>query len=245
MNQQKSLDLRKWNNLAYNAIQIMYRILENNLSNYTTDNGVSLDLVDKIYNSIWAKKIIIKDKSNVKYLLISHGSELDLDVICEGEDINVEIYCILISKSKDPIKGKIITKLQNSNIKLNKYILSFVWDEWQVSLDANIKIEEWVTNVEWHLLEENLILWEKVKIKTLPMLDIHSNDVVASHGAKIDRLDKDKLFYMTSKGIDLAQSQELIVSGYINNILEKFHSIWEENIEELKNEIMNYLHKNK
>jgi len=41
-----------------------------------------------------------------------------------------------------------------------------------------------------HLLEENIVLGKKVKVKTLPMLDVRSSDVSASHGAKIDRLDE-------------------------------------------------------
>lgn len=50
------------------------------------------------------------------------------------------------------------------------------------------------------------------------MLDVHSSDVSASHGAKIDRLDENKLFYMMAKGIDQSQSQRLIVQGYLENI---------------------------
>ena len=43
------------------------------------------------------------------------------------------------------------------------------------------------------------------------MLDVRSSDVNASHGAKIDRLDENKLFYMMAKGLDQKQSQQLIV----------------------------------
>lgn len=63
-----------------------------------------------------------------------------------------------------------------------------------------------------HLLEENIVLGKKIKIKTLPMLDVRSSDVNASHGAKIDRLDENKLFYMMAKGLDQKQSQMLIVT---------------------------------
>lgn len=55
------------------------------------------------------------------------------------------------------------------------------------------------------------MLGKKVKIKTLPMLDVRSSDVSASHGAKIDRLDESKLFYMMAKGLDQKTAQKLIV----------------------------------
>ena len=52
---------------------------------------------------------------------------------------------------------------------------------------------------EGYLAEENMLLGHKIQVKTLPMLDVRSSDVKASHGATIDRLDEQKLFYLTAK----------------------------------------------
>jgi Fe-S cluster assembly scaffold protein SufB len=49
------------------------------------------------------------------------------------------------------------------------------------------------------LAEENLLLGKKIQIKALPMLDVRSNDVKASHGSTISRLDDQKIFYLTAK----------------------------------------------
>ncbi|MBP7848546.1 SufD family Fe-S cluster assembly protein [Patescibacteria group bacterium] len=48
-------------------------------------------------------------------------------------------------------------------------------------------------------MEETILLGEDIQIRTLPMLDVQSSDVKASHGATIQRLDEEKLFYLTSK----------------------------------------------
>ncbi|MBR2157955.1 SufD family Fe-S cluster assembly protein [bacterium] len=48
-------------------------------------------------------------------------------------------------------------------------------------------------------MEESILLSKNVNIKSLPVLDIHSKNIQASHGAKIYRLDDDKLFYLESK----------------------------------------------
>ena len=52
------------------------------------------------------------------------------------------------------------------------------------------------------------------------MLDVRSSDVSASHGARIDRLDEGKLFYMMAKGLDKTQAQGLIVNGYIAHLFD-------------------------
>ncbi len=93
-------------------------------------------------------------------------------------------------------------------------------DRSDIHVDGGVNIGKDTHGTSGHLLEENVILGKKVKIKTLPMLDVRSSDVSASHGAKIDRLDEAKLFYMMARGLDQKQAQKLIVEGYINRICE-------------------------
>lgn len=62
-----------------------------------------------------------------------------------------------------------------------------------------------------YLSEENIILGEKTTIKTLPMLDVRTHDVKASHAATIQRLDPQKVFYVTSRGISDSDAQRLLV----------------------------------
>jgi Fe-S cluster assembly scaffold protein SufB len=49
------------------------------------------------------------------------------------------------------------------------------------------------------LLEQNIILGKNIKLTTLPKLNVASHNVTAAHGANIDMLDQQKLFYMMSR----------------------------------------------
>lgn len=73
------------------------------------------------------------------------------------------------------------------------------------------------------------------------MLDVRSSDVSASHGAKIDRLDENKLFYMMSKGIDQKQAQKLIVSGYIQRACDEINDMKEEQKIQVVSDVLHYL----
>jgi Fe-S cluster assembly protein SufD len=59
----------------------------------------------------------------------------------------------------------------------------------------------------------------------LPKLSVASHDVRASHGANIDTLDQQKLFYMMSRGLTQQQSQTLLVDGYIEYVLGHFTEV--------------------
>ena len=62
-----------------------------------------------------------------------------------------------------------------------------------------------------------------------PILKIDENDLVASHGAVVGKINDEHLFYLTSRGLSEEMAKELITLGYLNPILEGFH---EESIKE-------------
>ena len=57
-------------------------------------------------------------------------------------------------------------------------------------------------------------------IKINPNMYIDSNDVIANHNSTIGSINKDYLFYLNSKMIDNKDAKKLIVSGFINSILD-------------------------
>jgi len=62
-----------------------------------------------------------------------------------------------------------------------------------------------------------------------PILKIDENDLVASHGAVVGKINDDHLFYLTSRGLSEETAKELITLGYLNPILDGFK---EESIKE-------------
>ncbi|MFZ3150534.1 MAG: Fe-S cluster assembly protein SufD [Anaerolineaceae bacterium] len=67
----------------------------------------------------------------------------------------------------------------------------------------------------------NLILGDEAEINAIPGLEILADDVRCSHGATVGRLDDDELFYLQSRGIPLAEAEQLIVEGFFSAIIEK------------------------
>jgi len=66
----------------------------------------------------------------------------------------------------------------------------------------------------------NLLLSEGAEIDTKPQLEIHADDVKCSHGSSIGQLDEDALFYLRSRGIDAAESRDVLTRGFAHEILD-------------------------
>lgn len=210
--------------------------------NINFQNNISQDqafdwekiIIESFKDITITKTITIKKDANIKYIALVENSKIDIDVICE-ENSNCELKSIHISNDWEKIGCKINAHLSQNEAKSNLYMLSLIGEGWDIDVDWGVIIRPWVSKVSGHLLEENVVLWKKVKIKTIPKLDVLSSDVSASHWARIDRINENNLFYMMSKWLSKSTSTKLIISSYIANIFE-----WVENdhIEKLKTSLL-------
>ncbi len=66
-----------------------------------------------------------------------------------------------------------------------------------------------------------LILDEKSKSYTEPVLKIENNDVDAAHEAKVGRISEEAIFYLQSRGLSEEQAVKMIVSGFIEPIVKE------------------------
>ena len=54
-----------------------------------------------------------------------------------------------------------------------------------------------------------------------PQLEIYADDVKCSHGSTTGKLNKDAIFYLRSRGLDLKSARELLLNGFVNDIIEQ------------------------
>lgn len=65
---------------------------------------------------------------------------------------------------------------------------------------------------------ESLMLDDKSRSDTLPVMDIESDQVEIGHEAKIGRISDQAIFYLTSRGIDEKEARAMIVRGFVEPI---------------------------
>lgn len=68
---------------------------------------------------------------------------------------------------------------------------------------------------------KNLSLSKYAQVDTKPELQIYSDDVSCSHGATIGALDNKALFYLQSRGVSKEDGKRMLISGFVNYIIER------------------------
>jgi Fe-S cluster assembly protein SufD len=67
----------------------------------------------------------------------------------------------------------------------------------------------------------NLLLSPDAHADAIPGLEIEADDVRCTHAAAIAQIDRDQLFYLTSRGLDPAEAKQLIIEGFLESLVER------------------------
>ena len=83
------------------------------------------------------------------------------------------------------------------------------------------KIMKDAANSEGHQKANILLLSDTARASPIPKLEIDNYDVKASHEASVGQLDKEKLFYMMTRGIESNEAVKLVVEGFFEPLLKE------------------------
>jgi len=84
-----------------------------------------------------------------------------------------------------------------------------------------IRIEKGAARSDAYQANRNLVLSDKAKATSIPMLEIDNNDVRCTHGATVGPVDPNHLFYLRSRGIPERTAKRMIVQGFFGQVLDR------------------------
>ena len=70
------------------------------------------------------------------------------------------------------------------------------------------------------LMSQGLMLSDEAEILVKPELEIYADDVVCGHGSTCGRLDDESLFYLTSRGIEKADAETMLVRAFLAELID-------------------------
>lgn len=88
-----------------------------------------------------------------------------------------------------------------------------------------IKINKEAKGTDSFLADHMLHLSKGVISNSIPSLKIDNNEVSASHGATVSRLNEESLFYLQARGLSKATAQELVAKGFLSQVISAIPSV--------------------
>jgi len=84
-----------------------------------------------------------------------------------------------------------------------------------------IRVEPHAHFTDAYQTVRNLLMSDDAEANSMPGLEILADNVKCSHGATSGQIDEDEMFYLLSRGIPAPIAKQLLVSGFLNEVVDR------------------------
>ena len=86
---------------------------------------------------------------------------------------------------------------------------------------GRIFVDSKAQKTDGYQLSKAILLDETSEFNAKPELEIYADDVKCSHGSASGSLNENSIFYLMSRGLNYKQSKELLINGFLLDVIEK------------------------
>lgn len=172
------------------------------------------------YNSL---TVNVMESSSYKLMQYSVGAKLrrnDIVINIEGEGANVEVSGGWKLADISHLDTQLAVNHRAKGATSQQKFHGVVGDSARAVFNGRIYIARNAPKTDAHLQNKNIATSDNAAIFTKPELEIYADDVACSHGATSGQLDEQQIFYLRTRGIPDDRSRELILEGFLAEIVE-------------------------
>ena len=204
-----------------NFLNIFYNfdLKENSiLKNYKVDKFENKN-IKYSFNNIEQEKNSISET-----FILSSGSNFcknEINCNLNGEYSSAFVNGIFsINKNKHHEIRTIINHL-TENTKSYQLIKSVLEDSSRAVYQGKIFVNSKAQKTDGYQLSKAILLNKNSEFNAKPELEIYADDVKCSHGSASGSLNEESIFYLMSRGLNYQQSRELLINGFLLDVVEK------------------------
>ena len=218
-----------------NFLNIFYNFdLKENaiLKNYKIDK-IENKNIKYSFNNIEQNKNTISET----FILSSGSNFFKSEVNCnlKGEHSSAFVNGIFsLDKNKHHEIRTTVNHL-TENTKSYQLIKSVLEDSSKAVYQGKIFVNSDAQKTDGYQLSKAILLNKDSEFNAKPELEIYADDVKCSHGSASGSLNEDSIFYLMSRGLNYNQARELLINGFLLDVVEKITD------SEIKNLIKNMI----
>jgi len=153
------------------------------------------------------------------------GKQIFIDLSIGYQEIIVtepcQIFGVFIGRGSTEITSTLDIVHAKPHLTSVTSVKAILFDQSNFNFTGNLIIKKGAKHTDTYLKAQVLMMSSEAKATAVPSLEIMENDVKGGHGATVGQLDREALFYLTSRGLAHAQAQELLLQGFLREITDK------------------------
>ena len=228
-----SLDFQLEKNSSLRLVDLFNDNSEKNFLNIFYNFELNQDAILKNY------KVDKLENRNIKYCLNNIEQETnsfsETFILSSGSHFSKnEINCNLKGKHSSAFINGIFSLSEDrhheirttinhltENTKSYQLIKSVLDDGSKAVYQGKIFVNPEAQKTDGYQLSKAILLSEASEFNAKPELEIYADDVKCSHGSASGSLNEDSIFYLMSRGLNYQQSRELLINGFLLDVIEK------------------------
>ena len=163
------------------------------------------------------------DSSIFKINTLSSAGKLirnGLNVFVEGENCNTYLNGLFIPSNNEHIDNHTHLEHVKPNCFSSECYKGIVSDNATGVFNGKVIVHEDAQKIMAYQQNNNILLSNEAVVNAKPELEIYADDVKCSHGSTTGQLDEEALFYLQSRGISKTAALQLLMVGFVEEVLE-------------------------
>ena len=219
---------KNFSNILYNFDLKKDSVLKNyKLDKFKNDNlKYSFNNINQEANSV-SETFILSSGSNF------FKNEVNCNL--KGEYSSAFVNGVFSLKENQQHEIRTIINHLVENTKSYQLIKSVLGKNSKAVYQGKIFVDSKAQKTDGYQLSKAILLDETSEFNAKPELEIYADDVKCSHGSASGSLNENSIFYLMSRGLNYQQSKELLINGFLLDVVEKITD------SEIKNLIKNMI----
>ena len=138
-----------------------------------------------------------------------------------GENSECDLRGIYFTNHKAQFNTHVTVDHLVPNCKSNQFYKGVLSDESKAVFSGKIFVEKDAQKTYATQKDLNLLMSKGAEIDTKPSLEIYADDVECFHGATAGHVDESTLYYMMSRGIEKEIATQMLVRGFVDEIIDE------------------------
>ncbi len=176
---------------------------------YAKDLGVSQEVT------------LVREKESLRWLLVFAENiphEVGMRIRLTGRGSRAEVMIAYCGRQRDETSMD-ITFVHDAQDTYGRVIVkAALFDESRFVLKGMLEITPRAKGADSYLLANGLLVSGQARAEIYPQLEIQTDEVRASHGSSVGRIDQKQLFYLQSRGVPRDEAEKIVLSGFFRDV---------------------------
>lgn len=172
--------------------------------------------------------------ARVRSVVVSLGGDVlrvEPTMRCVGPGADARALGLYFASGTQHFEHRVVSRHEAPNAYSNLLYKGALKDTARTVFFGNLVVPPGAPGTDAYQTNRNLVLNEGARADTIPFLEIETAEVKCSHAGAVGRVDDEHLFYLRSRGVPEQTAKQLIVIGFLQEVLAHVR------LEELRTEL--------